>query len=74
MSFLLLGSRGSGGGGRGGYSDGGDCETIFVESSEVGRIIGKLAARKNTLPFFILYVIVCASVCFVVFTEFKKAV
>jgi predicted RNA-binding protein YlqC (UPF0109 family) len=34
-----------GGGGRGGYSDGGDTETIFVESSEVGKIIGRGGSR-----------------------------
>jgi len=39
------GSRGSGGRGGGGFGEGGDSETIFVESTEVGRIIGRGGSR-----------------------------
>jgi len=39
------GGYSSGGRGGGGYSEGGDSETIYVESSEVGRIIGRGGSR-----------------------------
>jgi len=37
--------RGGGGGGRGGFGSDGDGETIYVDSSEVGRIIGRGGSR-----------------------------
>ncbi|KAH9503731.1 hypothetical protein Btru_067269 [Bulinus truncatus] len=45
MIMIEVSSRGSGRGGGFGGSTGGESETIYVESSEVGRIIGRGGSR-----------------------------